>query len=322
MSSHSSSSNAHSNPLKVRHFVNAADLTATELRGIIDRAKALKQANAGKGRGYIDPARPLAEKTLAMVFEKSSTRTRVSFEMAMHQLGGSSIVLQGSEMQLGRGETIADTARVLSRYVDAIMIRSVNHSSVLEMAKFGSVPVINALTDRFHPCQMMADVMTFEEHRGPLKDKVITWVGDGNNMAATWIQAAVLFGCEFRIACPPQYAPRADILAWAKERQGRIHVMEDPAIAVQGSDCVIADTWISMGNTDGEARLKILQPYQVNDALMAKAKPDTLFMHCLPAFRGREVTTEVIDGPHSVVWDEAENRLHVQKAILLWCFGL
>lgn len=306
---------------KLRHFIDIADLTSAELRSIIDRAAELKRANHGKGRGFVDPARPLADKTLAMIFEKSSTRTRVSFEMAMHQLGGSSIVLQGAEMQLGRGETIADTARVLSRYVDAIMLRTVEHASILEMAKHGSVPVINALTNRSHPCQLMADVQTFEERKGPLKDKVVTWVGDGNNVAATWIQAAVLFGCELRIACPPQYAPRADVLDWAKERQGRIHVMRDPVAAVKNSDCVIADTWISMGNTDGKARLKALKPYQVNGQLMAEAKPDTLFMHCLPAFRGREVTDEVIDGPHSVVWDEAENRLHVQKAILLWCFG-
>jgi ornithine carbamoyltransferase len=308
-------------PPGIRHFIDIADLTAPDLRSIIDRAADIKRSTMGKGRGWVDPARPLADKTLAMIFEKSSTRTRVSFEMAMHQLGGSSIVLQGSEMQLGRGETIADTARVLSRYVDAVMMRTVKHASILEMARHGSVPVINALTNRSHPCQLMADVQTFEEHRGPLKGKTVTWVGDGNNMAATWIQAAVLFDCEFRIACPPQYAPRPDVLAWAKERGGRIHVMEDPAAAVKNTDCVIADTWISMGNTDGEERLAAFKPYQVNAGLMAGAKSDALFMHCLPAFRGREVTDEVIDGPHSVVWDEAENRLHVQKAILLWCFG-
>ena len=313
--------NSHSVPTKIRHFIDITDLSAAELRSIIDRAAELKRAMRGKGRGYVDPARPLADKTLAMIFEKSSTRTRVSFEMAMHQLGGSSIVLQGNDMQLGRGETIADTARVLSRYVDAIMMRTVKHESILEMAEYGSLPVINALTNRSHPCQLMADVQTFEERKGPLKGKTVAWVGDGNNMAATWIQAAVLFDCEMRIACPPQYAPRADVLAWAKERQGRIHVTDDPVAAVRRADCVIADTWISMGNTDGEARLKALNPYQVNDKLMAEASADALFMHCLPAFRGREVTDGVIDGPHSVVWDEAENRLHVQKAILLWCFG-
>lgn len=313
--------NTLSRPTKVRHFLDIGELSAAELRGIIDHAKALKRAGHGKGKGWIDPARPLADKTLAMIFEKSSTRTRVSFEMAMHQLGGSSIMLQGADMQLGRGETIADTARVLSRYVDAVMMRTVRHDSLVEMSQYASVPVINALTDRFHPCQVMADVQTFEEHKGNLKGKVVTWVGDGNNMASTWIQAAVLFDCELRIACPTRYAPSPDILKWAETQKGRIHVMEDPIAAVTGSDCVIADTWVSMGNTDGEQRLKILKPYQVNRELMANAKSDAIFMHCLPAFRDREVTDEVIDGPHSVVWDEAENRLHVQKAILLWCFG-
>ncbi len=312
---------SHGGPPQLRHFRDLADLSPATLRHILDHARALKDAVQDKSKGWIYPERPLGDKTLAMIFEKASTRTRVSFEMAMHQLGGSSIMLQGSSMQIGRGESIPDTARTLSRYVDAIMMRTISHDSVTEMAQYASVPVINALTDQFHPCQVMADIQTFEETRGPIKGRTVAWCGDGNNMVSTWIQAAVLLECELRVACPAKYGPAPEVLKWAQERGGRIVVTEDPAKAVDGADCVITDTWISMGDDDTEAKVAALEPYQVNATLMKKAAPDAIFMHCLPAYREQEVSADVIDGPQSVIWDEAENRLHAQKAILLWCFG-
>jgi len=260
---------------------------------------------------------------LALIFEKPSTRTRVSFEVGIRQLGGDAVVLESSGSQLGRGETVADTARVLSRYVDAIMIRTTSEAKLLEMAEYASVPVINGLTDRTHPCQLMADVMTFEEHRGPIAGKVVVWSGDGNNMAASWIHAAVRFGFELRLACPESLIPPADVLDWAKAAGGRIVVTSAVEEAVVGADCVVTDTWVSMGDDSGESpnRHNLLRPYQVDDRLMALAKPDAIFMHCLPAHRGHEVTASVIDGPQSVIWDEAENRLHAQKGILHWCLG-
>ncbi|NOZ42250.1 MAG: ornithine carbamoyltransferase [Alphaproteobacteria bacterium] len=304
-----------------RHFLDLAALNVGEAREIIEKARALKAAGQGHGKGYIHPDQPLADRSLAMIFEKPSTRTRVSFEMAIHQLGGTAIVLQGNDMQLGRGETVADTAQVLSGFVDAIMLRADSHDSLLEMAEYATVPVINALTDFSHPCQVMADVLTFEEHLGPIRDKKIVWSGDGNNVAVSWIHAAVLFGCELTLACPKQFSPPTQILEWAANNGGRVTLTHDPAAAATGADCVVTDTWISMGDRNPEERIAILAPFQVNRKLMRQTKKDSLFMHCLPAHRGDEVTDEVIDGPHSVIWDEAENRLHIQKSILMWCFG-
>ena len=266
--------------------------------------------------------RPLEGKILAMIFEKPSTRTRVSFEVAMRQLGGQAIMLSAAEMQTGRGETIADTARVLSRYVDAIMMRTFQPWKLQELAQYATIPVINGLTDNSHPCQLMADVMTFEEHRGPIKGRVVTWSGDGNNVAASWVHAAVRFDFELRLACPNELKPPEDLIRWAKGSKGRVSVTEDVEGAVRGADCVVTDTWISMNDTtQGETRHNLLAPYRVDDRLMKLAKPNAIFMHCLPAHRGEEVTASVIDGPQSVVWDEAENRLHVQKAILTWCLA-
>ncbi len=306
-----------------RHFLDLAALKPDEAREIIDKAKILKTTatEKGHGKGFIHPDRPLADKSLAMVFEKPSTRTRVSFEMSIHQLGGTAIVLQGNDMQLGRGETVSDTAQVLSGFVDAVMLRADSHESLLEMSENAKVPVINALTDFSHPCQVMADVLTFEEHRGPIKGKKIAWSGDGNNVAVSWIHAAVLFDCELVLACPKEFCPPTQVLEWAKNNGGKVTLTHDPDQAALGADCIITDTWISMGDTDADERIAILAPYQVNKKLMRGAKDDSLFMHCLPAHRGEEVTDEVIDGPHSVIWDEAENRLHIQKSILLWCFG-
>jgi ornithine carbamoyltransferase len=240
----------------------------------------------------------------------------------MRQLGGDVIVLERETTQFGRGETVADTARVLSRYVDAIMIRTTAEEKLLELAKHATVPVINGLTDRTHPCQLMADVMTFEEHLGPIKGRKVAWSGDGNNMAASWIQAAVQFDFELSIATPAELPPDAAILQWASEQGGKITVTENVEAAVDGADCVVTDTWVSMGDQDQSAsRHNMLQPYQVDEKLMAQASSDAIFMHCLPAYRGREVTADVLDGPRSVVWDEAENRLHAQKGILAWCMS-
>ena len=256
-----------------------------------------------------------------MIFEKPSTRTRVSFEQAVRQLGGDAIVLERESSQLGRGETVADTARVLSRYVDAIMLRCTREEKLLELAANADVPVINGLTDRTHPCQIMADVMTFEEHRGPIAGKAVAWSGDGNNMATSWIHAAVQFGFELRLATPAELPPPSDVMAWAAARGARVHVTADPVAAVSGADCVVTDVWISMGDTGAADHHNLLAPYRVDSAMMAHAGDDAIFMHCLPAHRGEEVTAAVIDGPQSVVWDEAENRLHAQKGILLWALA-
>jgi ornithine carbamoyltransferase len=299
----------------VRHFLDIAELDAGTLRGILDRASELKSLRAR------DRMLRLAGKTLAMIFDKPSTRTRVSFEVAIKALGGDAVVLNSRDMQLGRGETIADTARVLSRYVDAIMIRTDRHSKLLELAEAATVPVINGLTDHSHPCQIMADVMTFEEHRGPIRDRTLAWVGDGNNMANSWVHAAQRFDFALRLACPAELAPVPAVLAWAVERQARVQLFEDPREAVAGADAVLTDVWVSMNDRDSERRRDLLASYQVDAALMALAQPEALFMHCLPAHRGEEVAAEVIDGPRSVVFDQAENRLHAQKGILAWCLG-
>jgi ornithine carbamoyltransferase len=299
-----------------RHFLDIDVLDAKTLRAILDWAALIKK------RGRIPKSlalRPGA--VLAMIFEKPSTRTRVSFEVAMHELGGQSIVLAPQDMQLGRGETIADTARVLSRYVDVIMLRTGPHEKLIELAENASVPVINGLTARSHPCQVMADVMTFEERKGPIKGRTIAWIGDANNVAASWVQAAARLGCRLRIAAPREFAPAPELLAWASAEGADIEVGEDPLAAARGADCVVTDVWVSMGDGNEQERKEALRPFQVNERVMAEAAEDAIFMHCLPAHRGDEVTAEVIDGPQSVVWDEAENRLHVQKAILAWCLG-
>jgi ornithine carbamoyltransferase len=303
----------------LRHFLDVSALDAATLRGMVDDSIAMKRARAGWSRGEADSGRPLAGKLLAMIFERHSTRTRVSFDVAMRQLGGETLLLSGEGMQMGRGETVADTARVLSRYVDAIMIRAADHSRLLELAEHATVPVINGLTNRSHPCQIMADVMTFEEHKGPIADRVVAWCGDGNNVAASWIHAAGRFGFELRLACPEELSPAPEVMEWARREKARVRLTRDPDEAVAGADCVVADTWISMGDTDVTSRHNLLKPYQVNGALMDKAAEGAIFMHCMPAHRDEEVTAEVIDGPRSVVIDEAENRLHAQKAVLAWC---
>ncbi len=295
-----------------RHFLDLDELGGETLRRILDLGTALK---GGDRRDE----RPLTGKTLVMIFEKPSTRTRVSFQVGMQQLGGQVVVLDSGHTQLGRGESVADTARVLSRYADAIMIRTDAVDKLRELSAHADVPVINGLTDDSHPCQLMADVMTFEEHRGPIADKVVGWCGDGNNMAVSWIHAAACFGFELRLACPEPLRPPAQVLARARAGGGRIVVTDDPAEAVREADCVVTDTWVSMGDKAAANRHNMLAPYRVDQALMARAKPDAVFMHCLPAHRGEEVTAEVIDGPRSLVWDEAENRLHAQKGILAWC---
>ena len=310
-----------------QHFLDLDRLDAETLRGILDQAVARKAGRAGLNRGVTDSDRPLEGRILAMIFERPSTRTRVSFDVAMRQLGGQTIEMNGAEMQMGRGESVADTARVLSRYVDAIMIRTDRHDLLLQLAEHASVPVINGLTDRTHPCQVMADIMTFEEHRGAIADRRVAWSGDGNNVAVSWMHAATRFGFEFVLACPEDLSPPPAELAAVTKAGGRVRVLRDPEQAVAGADCVVTDTWVSMsdenpaGNSNRAARHNLLAPYRVDAALMLRAKPDALFMHCLPAHRGEEVTADVIDGPQSVVWDEAENRLHAQKSILTWCLS-
>lgn len=301
----------------VRHFLDLIDISSDDLRGMIEHARSMKTARrAGKVE------RPLAGQTLAMIFDKPSTRTRVSFDVAMRQLGGDTIVLTGQEMQLGRGETIADTARVMSRYVDVIMIRTLDHNILDELAKHASVPVINGLTKRSHPCQVMADVMTFEEHRGPIRGRTVAWTGDANNVLVSWMHAAERFEFLLKVASPPELKPKKWLLDWVKTSGVTVEIGDDPDEAVRGADCVVTDTWVSMGDEQSKTnRHNLLSRYQVNAKLMAKARPDALFMHCLPAHRGEEVTDEVMDGPQSVVFDEAENRLHAQKGILTWCLN-
>ena len=299
-----------------RHFLELMDHDTATLRRMLDLAAKAK-------RGEI-AGRPLAGRTVALIFEKPSTRTRVSFEVGIRQLGGDAVVLSSKDMQLGRGETPADTARVLSRYVDAIMLRTDDVRKIRELAAHATVPVINGLTDVSHPCQLMADVMTFEEHRGPIAGQVIAWTGDGNNVAQSFIQAAARFGFTLRVATPPELAPPAQLVDWARREGARIELTADPVAAVAGARCVVTDTWVSMSDEkDGEKvnRHNLLAPYQLNAALLAHAAPDAIVMHCLPAHRGEEITDEVMDGPQSVVFNEAENRLHAQKGVLLWALG-
>lgn len=299
-----------------RHFLDLSAMTTADLRTIIDDACLRKSATKA---GTAD--KPLAGKMLAMIFEKPSTRTRVSFDVGMRQLGGETLFLSGTEMQLGRAETIGDTAKVLSRYVDAIMIRTTDHRRLLEMAEHATVPVINGLTDDTHPCQIMADIMTFEEHRGPVKGKTIAWTGDGNNVLHSLVEGSARFGYRLNMAVPLGSEPQDKFLNWARNNGGEVLLCHEPEQAVAGAHCVVTDTWVSMNQEHRARGHNVFQPYQVNEALMNQAAPDALFMHCLPAHRGEEVTDEVIDGPQSVVFDEAENRLHAQKSILAWCLG-
>ncbi len=298
-----------------RHFLDIDKFAPETLRQILDLAVAYK-------RGGGVPEKVCAGKTLALVFEKPSTRTRVSFEVGMAQLGGFVTVLDAQGSQLGRGETIADTARVLSRYVDAVMFRTLTEASLLEMAAHATVPVINGLTDKSHPCQIMADIMTFEEVKGPIAGRTIAWVGDGNNVAASWVHGAAPFGYALRIASPEGFEPDGDLIKAARDAGADITVTADPAEGVAGADCVVTDTWLSMGTNGGptdQQRIQALTPFRVDEALMAKAAGDAIFMHCLPANRDNEVSAGVMDGPRSAVWAEAENRLHAQKGILHWC---
>jgi ornithine carbamoyltransferase len=299
-----------------RHFLDLSAMTTTDLRSIIEDAR-VRKADTKAGTAE----KPLAGKMLAMIFEKPSTRTRVSFDVGMRQLGGETLFLSGTEMQLGRAETIGDTAKVLSRYVDAIMIRTTDHNRLLELAEHATVPVINGLTDATHPCQIMADIMTFEEHAGPVKGKTIAWTGDGNNVLHSFIEGSARFGYRMNMAVPLGSEPDDKILNWARNNGGEIKLYHDADQAMDGAHCVVTDTWVSMNQEHRARGHNVFQPFQVNAALMAKADKDALFMHCLPAHRGEEVTDDVIDGRQSVVFDEAENRLHAQKSVLAWCLG-
>ena len=307
--------------MSIRHFLDIRDFSRDELLAILDEAKRRKRARAGKPKGMADADAPLAGHSLAMIFEKPSTRTRFSFDIGMRQLGGETLVFNSGDMQIGRGESIPDTARVISRMVDSIMIRTFGHDRLLELAEHASIPIINGLTDLSHPCQIMADLQTLEEHRGAIEGQVIAWVGDCANVTRSWIEAATILGCPMRIGAPDGYQPEPDVLEWAREHGGDILVTTDPVEAVSGADCVMTDTWVSMhhGEDELKRRMADLSPYQVNAGLMRHAKPDAIFMHCLPAHRGEEATDEVLDGPQSVIFDEAENRVHAQKAVLLHC---
>jgi ornithine carbamoyltransferase len=305
---------------KPRHFVDISDMDSATLRRLVDMAHAMKAAGRRPPRD-LTPA-GIDQNILIMIFEKPSTRTRVSFDVAMRQLGGQTIGLNEKDTQLGRGEPLSDTAKVLSRYGDAMMLRVNAHATLTDLAAHATIPVINGLSDLSHPCQIIADLMTFEESRGPIKGATVAWTGDGNNVAASWIHAATRLDFKLRLACPPQLNPERAVLDWAKAEGGKIELTDDANAAVTGADCVVTDTWVSMGQADAPKRKQLLGPYAVDDQLMARANKDAIFMHCLPAYRGHEVSASVIDGPQSVVWDEAENRLHAQKAILAWCLGV
>ena len=305
----------------MRHFLNLSDAGGDAIAAMLNDAIDRKKARQGWPKGQADADAPLAGHTLAMVFEKNSTRTRTSFEMAMKQLGGDSIFMASGQMQLGRGETIADTARVLSRYVDAIMIRTDDHDKVSELAHYASVPVINGLTDLSHPCQIVADLLTVMEHGKALPGLELAWLGDGNNVLNSVVEAAGLFKFNLRIAVPEGYESDGSFIEIAKAAGANITLTRDAREAVAGADVVVTDTWVSMGQEHAHNKMAAMMPYKVNERLMAMAKSDAVFLHCLPAHRGEEVTDAVIDGPQSLIWDEAENRLHAQKSILLWCLG-
>ncbi|MBL3571785.1 ornithine carbamoyltransferase [Rhodovulum sulfidophilum] len=306
------------------HFLDIATTEPADLRGILDNALAMKRARAGRSKGAPDDDRPLDGRMVALIFEKPSTRTRISFDVGVRQMGGETMVLSGKDMQLGHGETIADTARVLSRYVDLIMIRTFEEATLQEMADYASVPVINGLTNRTHPCQIMADLLTFEEHRGPIAGRKVVWSGDGNNVCASFIQAAGQLGFDLTFTGPATLDPEAVFVEAARAKGATVTIERDPLKAVEGADLVVTDTWVSMHDPQSarERRHNQLRPYQVNERLMEAAKPDALFMHCLPAHRNEEATNAVMDGPHSVIFDEAENRLHAQKAVMRYCLGV
>ena len=305
----------------VRHFLDLSDHDSVTLTAILNEAKRRKTARAGLPKGVPDTDKPLEGHILAMIFDKQSTRTRISFDVGMRQLGGTTIMLTGGEMQLAREETIADTSRVISRYVDAVMIRLLDHEMVLDLAANATIPVINGLTKLSHPCQVMADLMTFEELKGPIAGRVVAWSGDANNTCTSWVHAAVKMGFTLRVAAPVELTARPALREWVKANKGDVVFTDNAETAVAGAECVISDAWVSMGDEDSTKRHNLLKPNQVNARLMAGADKDAIFMHCLPAHRGDEVTDAIIDGPQSAVWDEAENRLHVQKAILAWCLG-
>jgi ornithine carbamoyltransferase len=308
----------------VRHFLDLHTTPAADLRAMLDAAAAMKAARAGWPKGRPDAEQPLAGHVVALIFEKPSTRTRVSFDVGVRQMGGETLVLSGGELQFGHGETIADTARVLSRYVDLAMIRTFEQATLQEFAEHAGVPVINGLTDASHPCQIMADVMTYEEVRGPIAGARVVWSGDGNNVCASWLHAAGQFGFDLTFTGPATLDPSPQAVDFARGHGSRVVIERDPQAAVAGADLVVTDTWLSMHDPQSarERRHGLLRPYQVDEALMQAARPTALFMHCLPAHRGEEVTSAVMDGPASVVFDEAENRLHAQKAILRWCLGV
>jgi ornithine carbamoyltransferase len=303
-----------------RHFLDLADFDRATLRRIVDLAHEMKRAGR-RTPAHLRP-REIDTFVLVMIFEKPSTRTRVSFDIAMRQLGGQTIALNNSDTQLGRGEPLSDTAKVLSRYADAMMLRVNKHATLTGLAEHSSIPVINGLSDVSHPCQIIADLMTFEESRGPISGATVAWAGDGNNVAVSWIHAAARLDFTLKLACPPQLNPPKAIMDWARAANANVVLTDDANEAVRGADCVVTDTWVSMGDTDASRRKQLLGPYSVDDDLMKRAKKDAIFMHCLPAYRGHEVSEDVIDGDQSVVWDEAENRLHGQKAILAWCLGV
>ena len=305
---------------KPRHFLDLSDHDSATLKAIIADARKRKLARGQKPKGMPDADQPLNGKVLAMIFDKQSTRTRISFDMAARQLGGSALMLTGNEMQLAREETIADTARVISRYVDAVMIRLLDHEMVEDLAAHATIPVINGLTKWSHPCQIMADILTYEEHKGSIAGATVCWSGDGNNVLTSWVHAAVKFGFRLNVASPRELTVDQETRDWAAP-SGLVTFTTDAEAAVEGADCVVTDTWVSMGDDNATKRQNLLKPYQVNAGLMARANKDAIFMHCLPAHRGDEVTDEVIDGPQSVVFDEAENRLHAQKAILAWALS-
>ena len=307
----------------MNHFLDIHKTNPAELRTMIDQASAMKQARLSRPKGAPDDDQPLAGRMVALIFERLSTRTRVSFDVGVRQMGGQTMVLSGSEMQLGHGETVADTAKVLSRYVDMIMIRTFEEATLLEMAEYADVPVINGLTDRTHPCQIMADILTYEEHRGSIKGKKVVWAGDGNNVCASFLHAAGQFGFDLTFTGPAQLDPEDKFIGLARKAGSKIVIERDAQKAVEGADLVVADTWVSMHDSQSskERRHNMLRGYQINAELMSHAKPDALFMHCLPAHREEEVTSEVMDGPQSVIFDEAENRLHAQKAVMRWCLG-
>lgn len=308
----------------MKHFIDLHTTAPDDLRSILDEAARMKSARAGRPKGTPDDEQPLAGHIVALIFEKPSTRTRISFDVGVRQLGGQPLLLTGSEMQLGHGESIADTARVMSRYVDMIMIRTFDEATVQELAEHATVPVINGLTNQSHPCQIMADILTFEEHRGPITGKKVVWAGDGNNVLASFIHASVQFGFDVTFTGPEQLDPPQKLMDWAARNGRPVQIERDADTAVDGADLVVTDTWVSMhdAQTTRERRHNLLRSYQVNERLMSHASEDALFMHCLPAHREEEATSKVMDGPNSVIFDEAENRLHAQKAVMRWCLGV